>query len=288
MLRKKFFGGAGVYSPPVPVDGAFGIFTSNATSTTHYNYTPNTTVNGTSFVGNADRMSAVGNSSFGITVAAGASAAGDRYTYSSGLITVDGPSPSVSIGSGSASITQSTFGYVFPNLAGTPTGLKYIFSSNTRVAGTAATVNLSSGAGASGANFGIVAMGGSSTTTNKYTYASDLIVAGTSLVRPLQNGGACGNVLQLVFAMGGAVATTFTNKFLVASETCFDSTALISAASVFQSTGNSSVGVMSMRSAATTHLITYASDGRVAGTSLKSTPQGTSNVAMSNGNLGIL
>lgn len=277
-----------MYTPPLPVDGAFGIFKSNLTTTTQYNYTPNTTVSGTNFVGSTDRLASVGNSTFGLTVQSFGT--GDRYFYSSGVITTDAPAPGVGIGSGSASITHSAFGYVFPNIAGTPNGIKYIFASNTRVAGTPATVNLSGGAGASAIDFGIVAMGGSSMTTNKYTYATDLIVAGTSLVRTLQNGGACGNSLQLVFAMGGNTDTAFTNKFLVASETCFDSTSLTSAASVFQSTGNSVVGVMSQRGGgvSNTHLITYATDGRAAGTNLQSSPQGTSNVAMSNGNLGIL
>lgn len=290
-LKKKFFGSGFAGTPP-PVDGAYGIFKTTGAGSSRYNYVANTSVAATSLSSSGDRLSSIGNSTLGIFVSGSAGGASDKYVFATGVVTNDAPAPGIAMGSGSTSITQSTFGCVFPNAAGAQPVRKFIFASNTQAPGTSATVAVSGGAGTSSDTTGIVAMGGTaaggSNITNRYTYADDSIAVGGVLSAALKNGGACGNISQGVFALGGASATTTSNKYTFTADTAVTSTAFVAAMVQLQSTGNSVIGIMNNRGTAITARLTYATDGKVAGTNISAVSVATSNGAVSNGNLGIL
>jgi hypothetical protein len=295
LLRKKFFRSVWDQLPVTP-DGAWAIFKTTGVGSSRYTYASDTAAAAKTFSTSADRMTAMGNSVSSVFAGGTVSSTMAKYSYAADTITDLSVQTGVSMGSGSASFSNATFGAFVPNLTGAQPTRKYTFASDTNVSSTSATVAISGGAGAGGPDAGLLAMAGTAATgsniTNVYAYADDSVVAGTTLSGSLKNGGAAGNVDAVFLVLGGSTANTSTSVYNWSDSTSVAGTAASTALLNFQSTGNSVKGVYSVRNGTTpsssTLKCTYSSGVWANGGALSAQPAGTSNGAASNGNSGIL
>lgn len=299
MLRKKFGFGISLNPPPLP-DGNFGVFKTQNASTSVYNYNVDTTVSGLSLSTSRNVQISIGNSVAGRFLSGGASTTDSaRYDYASNTIADVMGLAGMSTGSGATSLSNSMFGVVATNAAGIQPMRKYLFASETLVVSTSATMAQSSGAGAGDAEYGIMAMGGTTNVTNKFVYSNDVVTAGPTLTGNLRGGGVAGNTEKAYFLLGSTTATSASSVYSYTSElfTVGTSASSFLANYFLSATGNSVKGVYSLRSsglAGATAAVTrtlkcdYSTGVFALGTALSTVNEGGQNGAVTNGNSGII
>lgn len=299
LLRKKFGFGISLTPPPAP-DGVFGIFKTTGAGTSVYSYNTDTSASGLSMSTTSDRPIALGNAAAGIFFLSGTVGVSAKYNYAAGTVTNNAPTVGVSLGSGSASASNSVFGIISPNTTGASPMRKYLFATDTIAASTSATVAQNSGCGVSGVNYAMFSMGGSgsgSNVTNKYAYANDAVTVGAVMSGLSKSGGAAGNQTRAYFVLGSATAVSATSTYSFAGEQFTAGTSAAFLANYgLVATGNAEKGIYSYRGSTQsgttptdrTLKCVYASGIFSTGTTLTANTESSSNAATTNGNSGII